>query len=615
MAKKTQPKSSKKSEVNVAEQTLKRFKDSWDYASSHWHAKWDRDGKLYDGERFHRSYEGITDTFVPMVFPTIETMVSELAGANLRFDFKSGNPASKASAAPLNALIDEWWDEEGWELAEEEGIREMLKKGMCAFKWSWESDRPKLDWFSMRDAILDPTVVRMRELQEPGAYAGRRYYVRKGSLESFEVVDTDPESKTYGQMVKRFRNLDNDSKSGEREDDKAKKEEMFGGSTLNDASEHQDEIIEIWDVDRVVTLRNRKDVIEDVENPYKERHRQLLVKRYLEENQSATDKSGAPRFASDEEALADAETRAKTDAKGVVPYFYFRNYRDISLAYAKSEIESVAKEQERLNDMTNMEGDYIIKQLAMQRELDPAYADFLPLINNYPDTVYPFKPGSLQNIPSPVLPANSFANRQDIKNTIREATAIGPAAKGAENQGNKTATEVNEVAMGTSKRIESKARILEKDGLYWMSWILFKLVQLYVDKPMVVEVSGAAAVTSKDVTRLPNGTTVAVFDPADYQEDWRPSISLELDQQSRKNRDQQEARTGYQIMIQDPTNNLPELKKRFYPKMFDLDKEDIDAILTPPEAQPGMGSELPPELGAEGAPEAPMAAPIEVPNV
>lgn len=607
MADSKQPKRSKSApKDDVLTRTLKRFTDSWDYASNNWHAKWDRDGKLYDGERVHPSYEGITDTFVPMVFPTIETMVSELAGANLRFDFKSGNPATKASAAPLNALIDEWWDEEGWDMALEEGIRDMLEKGMAGYMWSWDIDRPRLDWFSMRDAIVDPTVIKPRELQQPGAYAGRRYYVRKGTLDEYEVIDTDTESKTYGQLIKRFKSTPDDSSGGERTDDKAKQEQMFGSSTLTDAAAQQDEIIEIWDVDRVVTIKNRKDVIEDVVNPYKEKHELILTKKYTEANLVDSGKFPTP-----EEAIQDATTRAKAEAKGVVPFFFFRNYRKISLFYAKSEIDSVAKEQERLNDMTNMESDYIIKQLAMQRELDPAYVDFIDLINNDPDTVYPFKPGSLSNIPPPILPPNSFANRQDSKNTIREATAIGPAAKGAETVGKKTATEVTEVAMGTGKRIESKARILEKDGLYWMAYILFKLVQLYVDKPLVVEVTGMNSNDDQapeiNGVQLPEGT--AIFDPKDYQEDWRPSITLELDAQNQKTKNMEEARAGFQIMIQDPSNNLSELKKRFYPKMFDMDKDDIDAILTPAE-QPAVAGE---GLEQTLPPEEPM--PMEVPGV
>jgi len=568
------------------EETLKRFTDSWEYAKTNWHDKWERDEKLYDGERYRPHYEGITDTFVPMVFPTVETMVAALSNASLRFDYRSGNPMHQSTAAPLNGLIDEWWNEEQWDLAIEEGTREMLKTGMSAFMWSWDIDRPHLDWYSMRDAIVDPAVKKPRELQRAGAYAGRRYFVRKGALDDFEVVDTDPKSKTYGQLVKRFKTAEvKGTKAPTKDDDKAVKE-MFSGSTLADASEQQDEIIEIWDIDRVVTIVNRKAIVEDVCNPFKERHEQILRERYLKENTEQVDEAEQPLM-TPEEAAADADMRAKSEARGVVPFFFFRNYRKISLLYANSETNSIAREQERLNDLTNMEGDYIIKQIAGQRELDPQYEDWIDLINDDPATVYPFKPGSLQDIPRAVLPANAFTNRTEAKNIIREATAVDQIAKGGQSATGTTATEVIEQKESTGERIESKARILEKDGLYWMAWILFKLVQLYVDKPLVVEVSGVDASEVSRVTLpdgrefdLPKGT--ALFNPEDYQEDdWRPSITLELDSQNKRRKETSERREEYALLIQDPTNNLPELKKRYYPKMFPgLDKQDLDAITT-----------------------------------
>jgi len=618
-------KSKKQQNEDLLQSTLKRFTDSYDYQKTNWHDKWERDQRLYDGERVHQSYEGVTDTNVPMVFPTVETMVTALSNASLRFDYKSKNPVNAASAAPLNAVIDEWWDEEGWDIAIEEGSREFIAKGMSAFMWSWEMDRPKLDWFAMRDAIVDPTVKRPRQLQEPGSYAGRRYFVRKGSLKDYEVVDTDPESKTYGELVKRYTLPDEaaSSMASEKDDDKAVNE-MFAGSVLGDAKEQQDEIIEIWDVDRVVTLMNRKYIIEDVENPYKARHRDMLMEQYITEMDELEDPEEAETAHKDMEAKADAHCR------GVVPFFFFRNYRNISLLYAKSETDSIAKEAERLNDMTNMETDYIIKQLAAQKELDPAYEDWIDLINDDPSTVYPFKPGSLVPITPPVLPPNSFQNRLDIKNVIRETTGIDQIAKGGQSAPGTTATEVQAQAESTGQRIESKARILEKDGLYWMAWILFKLVQLYQTEPLLVSVTGINSDYDPETQSLPDGRPLpggtAIFNPADYQDDWRPSISLEIDAMSKKRKDREDRRQEYQILIQDPTNNLDEIKKRFYPKIFDIDKEDLDAIITPAApvtgaVDPMTGQPMaPPMPGVDGgapqlAPSAPPVAPGGVPGV
>ena len=615
MADKSQGKKAVEAHDSALEKALRRYKDSWDYQASHWHDKWDRDKKLYNNERVHAQYHGVTDTFVPMVFSTVETMVAALNNANIRIDYKSNDPLRQTSTAPLNALVDEWADDDQWDLAMEEGYREFLNVGMASFMYSWEMDHPHLDHFSIRDAIVDPTIKNPAQLQKPGSYAGRRYLVRKGVLDEYEVMDTKEGSKTYGEPIKRY-NIPKDAQGSnaptDEDDDKTHQELMYGSTIPN--SRDQDEIIEIWDVDRVVTILNRKFIIEDVVNPYKERHETLLKQQYTEQG------------------VEDPETKAKSDAKGLVPFFYFRNYRDVSLFYAKSEVDAIAKPQELLNDFTNMESDAILRQLAPQKELDPKYADWLDLIDNDPDTVYPFPPGTLVDRMPIQVPANSFNNRLNIKNEMREATAIDQLAKGVQNTADTTATEVREQSRQTSARIESKARILEKDGLYWQAYIVFRIFQLYVTEKIVVEVKGEDAqdletvFTTKDgrQIQLPNGA--AILDPAAYQGQWRPKIVLEVDAASRKEEEERTARENYQIIIADPTNNLAEAKKIVYPKMFsDLTKDEIDLIITPdPEAaqidpatgEPIVEGQQDPALMAEGAPmaEQPVEAPIEAPT-
>ncbi|QHF24220.1 hypothetical protein GTU73_09485 [Rathayibacter sp. VKM Ac-2804] len=254
-----------------------------------------------------------------------------------------------------------------------------------------------------------------------------------------------------------------------------------------------------------------------------------------------------------------------------MPFYFYRNYRKKSLFYACSELNAIAKEVERLNDMTNMEGDAIIKQLAMQRELDEDYIDFIDLINDDPGTVYPFKLGSLGNIPGPVIPANSFNNRVEIKNGIREATAISEAANGTLSEKDRTKFEVGSALQQTGARIESKARIFTADALYWKYWILLKMIQLYVDRPLVVAApeakkTGADVLVEYgfDVANIDPDLMegVAVFDPASIQGDWKPRIALEVDAESKQAESRREARETYQAVIQDPTNNLAEAKKR-----------------------------------------------------
>ncbi|THG30682.1 hypothetical protein [Naasia lichenicola] len=598
----------------VLVKALKRYDESYEYQRSNWHKRWDRANKLYDNERVDAAYKGTTDTFVPMTYQTIETMTSALNNANLRFDYESGDPMKRVDPAPLNALVEEYWDQGQWDLELEEDYRETFIDGMVAHMLAWDIDHPELESFAMRDAIVDPTIKKPADLQKAGSYAGRRYHVRKGTLETYEVVDTDLNSKTYGELIPRF-NLESITNApgginNGQPDDKAVKE-MFAGSTLGSAADDQDELIEIWDIDRVVTMRNRTDVIENIVNPYKERHQMLLEKRFQAEIDAKlesggyVDVQGYPDMETYEKESDAVKSRATSEAKGLVPFFFLRNLRRKSLFYAKGEIESIAKEQELLNDFTNMEADYIIRQLAPQKELDPEYEDWIDLITNDPDIVYPFKPGSLKDRDTPVLPANSFNNRMNIKAEIRETTAIDQIAKGQQAKGDITATEVNAQLAGTGQRIESKARIFEKDGLYWWGYILFRLIQLNVDRPLVVETFDAkqdrAAMLEKYGIDLPPGA--AIFDPADYQEDWKPRIVLDVEAKSKEREQMEQARESYQILIQDPTNNLEEAKKRLYPKMFNIDKGDLQAIMTAP-AQPMLPNAAPaPAVVPPGVPD------------
>lgn len=613
MASNTNRKRSKEHE-SVLEKAMKRFNDSWKYQEDNWHKLWQRDNKLYNNERVYAQYHGVTDTFVPMTFSTIETMVAAMNNANLRFDFDSNDPLRQTSTAPLNSLFDEWWDKDQWDLLFEEDEREMLITGMAGNMVSWELDHPHIEHYAMLDMIVDPTIRHPYQLQEPGSYAGRRYLVRKGSLEDFEVVDTDEKSPTYGEMVKRFklpRNAGSIS-SADGEDDKTQKERT-AGSTLATASEDQDEIIELWDVDRVVTILNRKDVIEDAENPHKARHRVVLTRQYIKDGLEPE----------------EAQQRAYDECQGLVPYFFFRNYRRTSLLYAKSEIDAIAKPQELLNDFTNMEADAVIKALGRQRWLDPKHADFIDLITDEPDVTNLLPENAMGFYDAPRVDGNAFNNRMNLKNEIRETTAIDQLAKGIANVRPTTATEVNAQSANTTERIESKARILEKDGLFWMAHILFRMFQLYVDQPLVVEVKGKDADGLKTEITLPDGSVrqlppgTALLDPADYQGDWRPKVTLEIDAKSKKAEEQAQARETFQMMIQDPTNNLPELKRRMYPKMTDLNKDDIEAIITADPNQPGVdpatgmplpGAALPPEgVDPAAAGQLPPELPVEAP--
>ena len=56
------------------------WNSSWNYTSGSYHKVWEDMANLYNSKRTMVGYNGISDTFVPMSFSTIETMVSATAG-------------------------------------------------------------------------------------------------------------------------------------------------------------------------------------------------------------------------------------------------------------------------------------------------------------------------------------------------------------------------------------------------------------------------------------------------------------------------------------------------------------------------------------------------------
>ena len=64
--------------TKTATDIVNLFDASWKYASSTHHRRWERNQKLYNNQRTTVSYKGVTNTFVPMVFSTVETATAAL---------------------------------------------------------------------------------------------------------------------------------------------------------------------------------------------------------------------------------------------------------------------------------------------------------------------------------------------------------------------------------------------------------------------------------------------------------------------------------------------------------------------------------------------------------
>lgn len=578
--KKTKAKStsSLKNVQDTLDKVMKDFTSSWDYCTGSWHGRWIDNYALYNNNRVKVGYNGITDTFVPMTFSTIETMVSALFGSKPKFDFVPPGSKPDQKTDILNSLLDYYWDKDQWNIKVISWGRTMLMLGTSVVYLWWDMDHPCMINVPLRDFFIDP----MASTLENARYMGRRFLTTTDELKSFEVVDPDT-----GEMIKKYKNLDkieSNNQMGQTGEDAGgvtggatgdltdkQEKDMFYGSTIEQPEQDQVEIIEYWTEDRCISIANRGTVIEDTENYYK----------------------------------AKGKAAGNSYAKGIMPFAALRDYIDESLFYAKGEVDIIADEQELLNDITNQTIDSITFNLNQMYTLDPKHADLLEEIENVPGAVYLAEQNTLVPIPVRPIPANAFEERQNIKNEMRETTASNEVVKGTSTDSNVTATEINAQVAGAGQRIKLKVVQIENEGFHRLANVIFQMVQLYVTEPMVIQITGKSA------------QQWALFDPNEFEGDYQPRVQLDIEVQQKKQQDAKNSQEMLAAFMGDPTINQVELKKMVLQKGFNLDPDEAEKLMAPPPPPMGAPGAIDPATGmpvdpmAAGAPGAPVpGAPV-----
>lgn len=575
------PKTTGTKAVNkTVERVLKDFRSSWDYCVGSWHDRWSDNYALYHSNRVKRGYNGITDTFVPMTFSTIETMTSALFGTKPTFDFIPPQEKQDQQTDILNALLDYYWDKDQWNIKIISWGRNFLMLGTSIVYLFWDGDCPRLINVPLRDFFIDPMATSL----ENARYMGRRYLTTKDELAEFQVVD--PET---GQMRPKYKNLNKLDGYRSLENTDKEEKDMFYGSTVSKPDDTQVEVIEYWTPTEVISVGNRCEVIEESENYY------LTKAKAQWKKQKKSERSSVEPF------------------KGIMPFAGLRDYVDESLFYAKGEVDFMLDQQELLNDITNQNIDAVTYTLNPMFRLDPKYATLINEIESMPGAGIPAEAGAFEWLPFQPIPSDAFAERQNIKNEIRETTASNEIVKGAGQQpgSDPTATEVNAQIAGAGQRLGLKVTQIENEGFHRLAKIVFEMVKLYVTEKMAVRIVG------KDGTRWED------YDPQEFQGEYEPRVQLEITIENQK---QQEAVNAKELMAAfagDPEINQQELKKMVLIKSFDLDPDEVE-VLMQPNLMPGMPQEgmmpegMPPEMPMPGmemgmgmpGTEMPMEAPL-----
>lgn len=554
---------------------LSKFERSWNYAKQNYHQKWENNWKLYHNIRVKRSHDGVVKTFVPMVNSAVNTIVAELFNSNPLVNYRPNHPDQEADTKVLNEIYSDFALRDNWVQKNKINGRQGLITGnFCAF-YEWVEERNggyvhKIN-IPIRDMIIDPS----SSSYEDWRYVGRRFFADKKSLEEETIYDFKTDS-----YKKRYKNLDEVVSGGKDEDDDKSKKDQAIGSIDNDKD--RVELIEIWTKKQVVVIANRSTIIEERENPHYSIAKSQLAQRKVE-------------------AKIRGESVDEHDKiEGLLPFAHGRIYADISLPYGDSDVDIIADQQELLNELTELNIEALLYTLYPEKTLDPKFSEWIDDMDPAPGKIYPLPNGAMVWNNPPSIPTGITQERLNIKDEIRESSAISRISKGASATDSTTATEIRNMLGQMDSRIQEKAQTLANEFFFQEAKIVLKLIQLYAPEQMWVRTLQDANVSFTEVN------------PRAFLGEYTPMITLGVQRKLQESEERDSYTQAYQILIQDPTNNLPALKRIMFRKMFpELTQEEIEQIIEPPEqSEQGQQSQLP--QGEEAIPQDTELPPQEV---
>ena len=554
---------------------LSKFERSWNYAKQNYHQKWENNWKLYHNIRVKRSHDGVVKTFVPMVNSAVNTIVAELFNSNPLVNYRPNHPDQEADTKVLNEIYSDFALRDNWVQKNKINGRQGLITGnFCTF-YEWVEERNggyvhKIN-IPIRDMIIDPS----SSSYEDWRYVGRRFFADKKSLEEETIYDFKTDS-----YKKRYKNLDEVVSGGKDEDDDKSKKDQAIGSIDNDKD--RVELIEIWTKEHVVVIANRTTIIEERENPHYSIAKSQLAQRKVE-------------------AKIRGESVDEHDKiDGLLPFAHGRIYADISLPYGDSDVDIIADQQELLNELTELNIEALLYTLYPEKTLDPKFSEWIDDMDPAPGKIYPLPNGAMVWNNPPSIPTGITQERLNIKDEIRESSAISRISKGASATDDTTATEIRNMLGQMDSRIQEKAQTLANEFFFQEAKIVLKLIQLYAPEQMWVRTLQDANVSFTEVN------------PRAFLGEYTPMITLGVQRKLQESEERDSYTQAYQILIQDPTNNLPALKRIMFRKMFpELTQEEIEQIIELPEqSKQGQRGQFP--QGEEVVPQDTELPPQEV---
>ena len=553
-------------EQRVVELVNKDFKNARDYVKKFKQSTWDDCWSAYNNIRTKRGYDGVADDFIPETFTIVESVKANIAGGKPKFNFLPVREEQNQETAVINELVDFYWDQNNMTEKVQDWVQDMLVYGNGIMMVSWEGDMPHITNIPLRDFFVDPTATHMNRPGTPGypKYAGYRFLTTVEELKNRKIVD--PET---GDMKLLYQNLDDINNLNEDDPtDKTVKEKLLG-STLPD-KKGQVEVIVYYSRKKKIVVANRETLIYEGENPYKREKKTKTVERMLN-GQPMTSKVEFPEI------------------KGFLPFAILRNYVDTSLFYAKGDVEVILPRQERLNDISSQKTDNLTYVMNNMWQIDPQYKHLAEQIESFPGAVFPLPQGALTAIEKQSIGADADNEMFRIKEEMRRATAADEVIQGvSQDKGRITATEIQAQKNQALQRFTTKLTNLEDEGYAQLGRILFKMVQIFVDKPMAVRVLGDEGMQWRD------------FDPEEYSGEYEPKVQLESTTKAIRAEEGQKYALIHQMFAQSQYVNQFEFTKMYLETMLDMNEDRLKRLVVDPAQNPAPPI-APPEAMMQGS--------------
>lgn len=527
------------------------FKKARDYIKKFKEQTWNDCWACYNSIRTKRGYDGVADDFIPESFTIIESIKANIAGGKPKFNYMPLREEQNPETGIINELVDYYWAQNNMTQKVQDWVHDMLVYGNGIMMVSWEGDMPHMTNIPIRDFFVDPAATHMNRPGTPGypKYAGYRYLTTLDELKNRKIVNPDT-----GEMELLYKNL-NDLKPIKEDDplDKEAKEKLMGTTLPRDGTGGQVEVLVYYTRKKKIVIANRSTLIYDGENPYK---RNKATKKVL--------------------ATLDGQEVETTveipEIKGFLPFAILRNYVDTSLFYAKGDMEVILPRQERLNDVSNQKTDNLTYTMNNMWQIDPQYKHLAEQIESFPGAVFPIPQGALTPLEKQLIGTDADNEMFRIKEEMRRATAADEVIQGvSQDKGRVTATEIQAQMNQASQRFSTKLTNLEDEGYAQLGRILFKMVQIFVDRPMAVRVTGD------------NGEALwRDFDPNEYLGDYEPSVQLESTTKAIRAEEGQKYALLHQMFAASPYVNQFEFTKMYFENMLDLNEDKVKKLVVEP---------------------------------